>query len=428
MAKITSGPPFNAASYPGGQGAESGRVHAEDVRDMVFDRSADRTPLTSMIREGESLFTKYFDHICDKLETISDPNSLARAEAGTSSAASDWNRAAAGAFKDGLGVTFKKRTRFQQYVQNFREDVEVHQINDYLRAFGVAREYSYQVAKKAKRLAIAQEKRILTDVFCCTSSVEVAGTQEQVGSIATDPTFMRPFMELLFVNSPAAHFSYQPNVYRAEDGKRINNTAVAGISTDIGLTTAGKIIDGALGNNAEPTIQRRIDEEMILDFAAAQTGNEDDPDSMFDTLVTSMAPWGHVGSFGSVTSPSGNLGALQMVKDMGLEVIKRAIRIIESNYGPAAVMATRWLKQAGNTGVTTTYTRPSTPIVGRGAGAPGYLWGLQLDMLERRDLRPFYHDPLPRQGDSTIGMILGDTSYDMLHPQSCGVVIGVNNR
>lgn len=421
MANLISWPVGNAA-YPGPTSitTELGRVHAEDVRDMVFDRSADKTAHMSIMREGESLFTKVFDHLCDKLEPITDPTTLTRAEGSAgagvyaSGGASDWSRTVGSALGEGRGITFTKRLRFQQYVQNFREDVEVHNVNDYLRAFGVAREYAYQVAKKAKRLAIGYSKRWFEDVFCVTSSSD--GTYDHVGIGNADPTRMRPLIELLFVACESGQFNYLANVFRAEDMARVGNGQVT-----IGLTTTGKV------STNEPTIQARVNEDIFTKFAELMSGNGDDPDAMFDMLWTSSAPWGHVGGLGSVTSPSGQLGALTLMQDASLERIKRAVRVVESNFGPAAVGRDRWIKQPANTGTATTYTRPASPL-NRAAGAPGYLWGVQMDMLEKRYLRPFFHDPLPRQGDSTIGMVLGDSAADLLHPQSAGVVLAINNN
>jgi hypothetical protein len=37
------------------------------------------------------------------------------------------------------------------------------------------------------------------------------------------------------------------------------------------------------------------------------------------------------------------------------------------------------------------------------------------------------HVPLPKQGDSTIGMLTGDLTFRLKHPQAAMLVVGINN-
>lgn len=419
MANIIAWPP-TATEYPGVSGF---RVHAETVRDMVFDRSAEKTPWINTLREGERVPNKVFYHMCDGLESVSDPTFFTRASSGANS---DWSRTTGvTTHGQGRGVTYRKRIPFTQFTQNFREEMEVHNDNDYMKAFGVAREYAYQVVKKSKRLGIMKEMRNWEDVFYPSDSREPAGGGgvEHIGTDSTDPVLTRPLIEQLVLHSEAGRFNYSGNIFRAEDMARVWN------NTTSHTTLLGAAATKANGNL--PTVQIRINEDLITKILETTTGNAQDPEAMPDLLWTSVSPYSHLGGLGSVTSPTGNLGALTLTQASALEAIKRAIRSYESQLGPVAFGNSRWILQANNLGTANGITRPTSPITGRtGAsplGNPGYLWGFQTDMLENRTFRPFMHKALPEQGDSAIGYVHGEDGAELLHPLSGMVVIGLNN-
>lgn len=421
MAKLIAWPP-SATEYPG---VTNVRVHAEVVRDLVFDRSAEKTPFTSMLREGERVPNKQFYHVLDSSETITSPTLFTRAATGDYS---DWGRTAVATLGATRGVTFKKRITLDQFTQNFREDVEVHNDNDFFKAFGVAREYAYQVVKKAKRLAIMKEKRGFEDVLYCGTSLETTTLNHELTGSIGDPSITRPLIEQMYLSSETAKFGHSPNCFRAEDLARITNdtAAHAAIFLTIGATTAQKA-DANL-----PTVQVRINEDLITRLLETTSGNEQDPEAMPDMLMSSTSPYSHMGGLGSVVSPSGNLGALTLTQSADLEKIKRAVRAYESMLGPVAFARSRWIPQANNLGTANGITKPTTPIYGRTlasspSGNPGYLWAFQTDMLENRTFRPFMHKGLPEQGDSAIGYLHGEDAVELLHPLSASVVIGINN-
>lgn len=440
MAKIIAWPP-SASEYPG---VATYRVHAEVIRDLVYDRSADKSPLVSSVREGERIISKQMWHVCDKAETFTDPNVYTRGAAGANS---DWSRDSVGTgVGQARGVSSTKRMTFDQFTQNFEEDLEVHNDNDYMKAFGVAREYAYQLVKKAKRCALMKERRNVTDVLYCVDSRNtypgvtttcLTTSIEAVANAAQDPSFSRPFVEQMYLNSETAKFGHAVNCFRAEDMLRIYNASASTFGT-IGTAATNKA--HASGNR--PTIQIRMNEDLISKYLEVLSGNGDDAEAMPDVVWLPTSPYSHLGGWGSVASPSGQLGALSMQQQAMLETIKRAIRSYESQLGPLAFGRSRNIFQANNAGTSNGVTIPPLavdgspgtaggPIAGRTAvspnGNPGYMWGFQIDMLENRTFRAFTHTPLNPRGDSAIGYIKGEDGIELLHPQSASLVIGINN-
>jgi hypothetical protein len=388
-------------------GAESLRVHAEDVMDMVFDKSAHLTPFVSYCPKGKAK-AKTVEWIVDKLVPVTDPQDSNRAEAGANS---DWTRT-------GL-PSHQKRVRLDSMTQNIREDLEVHDVNEALDAFGVADEYNYQAQKKMKEMAILLEKQCFLDTFVPVANTGYTGT---VPTTWVDPTRMKPLTQLVIHGSEATALNFTPNLVNAQDMTFLQITA--------GAPVEDQVMDPA-GN--PPTANTRIDEDMITKAFELLIGNADDAMIQPDTVWLSTAPYGHVGAFGSVSSPSGNLGALEIQKDMRLNRIARVVKVYGTQFGDVAFVHTRWIQQAQNTGTATTFVRGATPVdhplfdAAAGTGNYGNAWITDRSMLSLDFLRPVVHKPLPKQGDSTIGMIVGDVALKLKHPQAAMLLTAINN-
>lgn len=391
-------------------GQNSARVHAEDVMDMVFDKSAHLTPFVSYCPKGKAK-AKTVEWIVDKLVPVANPQSNNRAEAGASS---DWVRT----------TIHQKRVRLQSMTQNIREDLEVHDVNEALDAFGVADEYNYQAQKSMKRMAILLEKNCFLDTFVPTANAPGPAPALWTGTSPTtwvDPTRMKPLTQLVMHGSAAADLNFTPNLVNAQDMTFIQITA--------GAPVEDQVMDPA-GN--PPTACVRVDEDIITKAFELLIGNADDPMIQPDTVWLSTAPFGHVGAFGSTSSPSGQLGALEISKDMRLNRIARVVKVYGTQWGDVAFVHTRWLQQAQNTGTATAFVRGATPIDHplfdpAGTGNYGNAWITDRSMLSLDFLRPVVHKPLPKQGDSTIGMIVGDVALKLKHPQAAMLLTALNS-
>lgn len=406
MALITSA----IGVSPEAIGAGGARVHAEDVMDMVFDKSAHLTAgISSLPRIGVK--AKTIEWIIDKMEVVGDPTLIARAETQP-----EWERG---------DVTFTKRSRLFTQVQNFRADLEVHDFNDaVLDAFGVADEYSYQGKKKMKLLGIAAEKAMWKDTIASTSNAGHIGTDP---AVLADPTRMKPLTQQL--QHKILEFGHTLNYLDANDMSVPTLTPAGGNDAGTAVIDAGDL----------PAANVRINEDIINKAAELGMGYADQALVQYDTVLMATAPFGHIGNFGSVASPATataghGYGALRIQKDMNLQRVARAVKVYGTQYGDMAFIFTRWLQQAKNVGVATTYNRGTTPIDHRlytgtlaAAGNFGNVWLWDSSMVALAVARPLAHKPLSKQGDSTIGMVVGDLAVVLKHPAAAMCVHAINS-
>jgi uncharacterized protein DUF5309 len=410
MAIITSA----IGTDPQALGAGSARVHAEDVMDMVFDKSAFLTPVSSTLPRAQAK-AKTVEWIIDKLQTTGDPNTLARAETTP-------------AFNTAL-VTFQKRTRLFTQTQNFRAELEVHDFVDtVLDAFGVADEYNYQGKKKMKLLGVGVEKAMFKDITAPSTAATGAAANHGGTDPATwvDPTRCKPLVQQ--IQHKTLEFGFSTNYMDANDMSRITLNPAGGSDSGLAILAVGDL----------PAQNIRINEDIINAAAAILTGTADEAFITPDRVILSTAPYGHIGNFGSVSSPATatpgkGYGPLHTSRDMNLARIARVVKVYGTQFGDMAFIHDRFVQQAQNLGAATAYVRGVTSIdhplfTPGGTGNFGNAWMWDSTMLDLAVARPIAHKPLSKQGDSTIGIVTGDVAWRLKHPQAAMCIHAINSN
>lgn len=106
--------------------------------------------------------------------------------------------------------------------------------------------------------------------------------------------------------------------------------------------------------------------------------------------------------FVGVSGTRQNLAALD-------RTLNNAIDIYISDFGRLKIIPDRWLP-AGGTGSTVT----------------GNVFFIDTPMVRYAFLRPIKHVPLPPNGDSARGMVLGELTIEVGHPDAIGRIFGVS--
>lgn len=364
----------NVRLGPGGN-----NVNAEDVLDMIVDISPHETAVVSLLPKVKASSTRH--------EWVTDALPAAEHFANVAEGA-DW------AMTTGSS-TDSARVRQKNFLQHFRRPIKVTNLQRVMNPFGVADEYSYQVGRAAKALACDLELRILKDTVI-SNTASIQGTE-------TDPTRMKTLIELICEENTGSIATTVENV----------RSSIAFES----LVTSSSIWDGTTGFASAAQITEGKVTRMMEQILGTGT---DVGGGVPDTLIVSPAVFGHIGAFGAAFTNAGGypgLAAQTFNNDPALKRIIRAVRFYESQFGVLQVVMSRFCPQAANTGSGTTFTRTSA----------GMAYFVERNRFRIAFARPFQHVPLPPNGDSTRGMVLGDATIELLDSRSAGALAGVNN-
>lgn len=360
------------------QGPGSANVNAEDVLDMIVDISPHETAVVALLPKVKASSTRH-EWVTDALPAA---NHFSNVQEGADYALTT------GASTDSA------RVRQKNYLQHFRRPVQVTNLQRVMNPFGVADEYSYQVGRAAKALACDLELRILKDTVI-SNTASIQGTD-------TDPTRMKTLIELI-----------------CEENTGSIATTIENVRSSIAheaLVTSSSIWDGTTGFASAAQITEGKVTRMMEQILGTDTSGGGVP----DTMIVSPAVFGHIGAFGSSFTNAGGypqLAAQTFNNDPALKRIIRAVRFYESQFGVLQVVMSRFCPQAANTGSGTTFTRTTA----------GMAYFVERNRFRIAFARPFQHVPLPPNGDSTRGMVLGDATIELLDSRSAGCLAGVNN-
>jgi len=371
-------------------------VWAEDVADIIADVSPEETPMLNMLSSipVDSLKKEW---VVKKL------NSLKGNYTSDQFGVQQRSEGAPG-FMSGH-VSRPARTVIDTYVQNFSQDVEVSDRLQAVNSFGVNDEFSLQAADATKEVAKEMEAWMLLDVF--TPDTPVPG----VGS-ASDPTYMKTFIEQMSEGRAAGELDFVPNWYDADAiNVKLDTTGDVKISTDVGWDGVGLSSNQLLSE----TLATKVQEQMH--------GTRDAGGTKPDVMMCPPANYAQVATFASVTAAP--YGALHIRIEAAMKRIIRIVRIYDGQFGPLAVVNNRWLQQG--TGGVAAPTARATPFTASGGNEIGMVWFFERKFLATGFLIPFTFERLARTGTSERGVVSGDGTAILRHPQALGVLFGVAN-
>lgn len=366
----------NVRLGPGGN-----NVNAEDVLDLIVDISPHETAVVSLLPKVKATSSRH--------EWITDALPAAESFANVAEGA-DW------AMTTGSS-TDSARVRQKNFLQHFRRPIKVTNLQRIMNPFGVSDEYSYQVGRAAKALACDLELRILKDTIV-SNTASIQGTE-------TDPTRMKTLIELIAEENTGA-LTGTPS---------IENIRTANELRAIDLASSIWDADASDFTACSPITEQKITFMMETILGTGTSGG-----GVPDTMIVSPAVFGHIGAFGVAASAASGqpaLAALTFNNDPALKRIIRAVRFYESQFGVLQVVMSRFCPQDVNLPSVTSFDRTTA----------GMVYFVERNRFRIAFARPFQHVPLPPNGDSTRGMVLGDATIELLDARSAGALAGVNN-
>lgn len=91
-----------------------------------------------------------------------------------------------------------------------------------------------------------------------------------------------------------------------------------------------------------------------------------------------------------------------------------SVDLYDTEFGPMEITLNRWVRRSANTSTVKT-------------GNAGMIYAIERALLKIAVLRPVKHVPMPPQGDSTRGYVIGELTLEVLNPTGCGRGWGVTN-
>jgi len=387
----------------GGINAGARQMWAEDVGSVLADASPDETPLLSLMPKGRASAINE-EWPAKRLNAITaNPLAATSGVVVLGENNPDFLR---------TRVDRPGRTMLSSPVMNFSQDIEVSDRLLAINPFGVDDEFSMQIYDGVREVAKEIEYWMLIDPFT------ISGSPTGFQGTTTDPTRFKPLVQQLFHGRSAAQLNFTPNVM-----------AVAPLGTRLDNAGADEV---AIWNGSPAITQGRLVEPVILKALELGRGTMDQGGCRFDLCVLPPANYGMVPQAGFGGVPGGYTGggvfgpSRQFNLDADMERVKSVIKIIDTQYGAVAFMEDRWLRQANNTGTTTTATRRVDPTTGVSSDI-GLGWMFERKFLEWRWLISLYFERLGRRGRSHQAIISGDGTPILGHPLAGLLMVGLNN-
>lgn len=110
------------------------------------------------------------------------------------------------------------------------------------------------------------------------------------------------------------------------------------------------------------------------------------------------------------TGPSGTRRTIPLADKR----LVASVDLYDTEFGPMEITLNRWVRRSANT------ASDQTSMV-------GMMYALERALVKIAVLRPVKHVPMPPQGDSTRGWVIGELTLEVLNPTGCGRAWGVDN-
>lgn len=385
-------------SAPLGQGpgmSASGGINAEDVLDLIVDVTPWETPVVTILPKVEANSTRH-EWITDFLGTAQSRHGITE-----------------GADFGADATTLQTKTRRANFLQHFRYEIKVSNLQRLMNPYGIADQYSYEVGKLTKQIGKDIEARLLEDTFVQSGAVATYQGLEALAGAR-----MKTLIELIAeVDTNAIANGVKSNI---RDSTNLT-----------GLTAASGLWDGT-----NPTIsaQARLTENMVNKFlellngggGGGGVGSGDSGGAHPDTIVVGPASYGHVGAFGGAGSGAYPFPATQ--PPLTNAKLSRVVRFYDSQFGLIEVINSRWCPQAINTGAATTFVRGANPGTQEATTRnDGFAYFFERNRLRLAFARGVQHIAIPPAGDAARGMVVADVTTELLSSRSAGVLVAVNN-
>lgn len=397
-------------------GDPSGRVWAEDVYDTFTDLTPWEHPVVASLPQG-STDSVQVNWVGKKLSAFSRTALDAKQEGYTFPFIDN----PAGTADTNYGdASFEARWIGNNYIENFTLPLSVSSRARAVDMFGGGGdEFMTQAAAKVKEMGRNIEVRMFDDTFAVEANTGF------IGDIGSNPTQMKPLMELIFQNrldidgNSVAATQQKIPAFRSSDMSRVDR-----INTNTGtLTNKDLPIDAV----AYPVwAQTRLTETMLTKAQEYMRGSKYSTVSVRpDTVVVPPATFGHVGAFGVGPGTGSGYGDLTANISATDERISRVCRWFRSQFGLVQIIESQWLDQASNTGAATSMDFGAGPrTTDRNVGL---VWLFERKFLELTWFQRPTLEKLAKIGLQDNGLVWSEVTLKLLHPRAAGVIIGVNN-
>jgi len=385
-------------------GPGGANINAEDVLDLMIDVTPWETPVVTVLPKTIASSTRH-EWIEDSLVPALSAHDVL--EGDDFAASADPN----------VGPV-----RMANFLQHFRYEVKVTNLQRMMNPYGVNDFYAYKVGQAAKQIGKDLEQRILEDTIITGTAYARQAVETNGGAGAR--ARMSPLSELIAREGGALLTTQTAG--GAKTLTNVTDTAFTGVVLAI---VAGA--NGATWDATTPAFaaQAVLTENMVNIALQSAHGSGDSGGGHPDTMITFPAAFNVVGTFGKT---AGAYGALTQNIDVSLRKIIRAVKFYDSQFGLIEVINSRWCPRAINPpgGAATTFvrgTQPTPPTTISAARNDGFVYFIERNRLRLAFGRTFRHVPLPPVGDSTRGMVLGDVTLELLGWKTAWLLAGVNS-